>query len=77
MAAGPRSGRRGGWRAVAARGLQGGIDTAAEFSGLLAQVAARRFDVGSSSITTNPRRGASAVIGSAMTAHAAGSSMSK
>lgn len=44
MAAGPRSGRRGGWRAVAARGLQGGIDTAAEFSGLLASKLAAMSD---------------------------------
>ncbi|MEH3133139.1 MAG: hypothetical protein PGN27_24540 [Mycolicibacterium neoaurum] len=44
MAAGPRSGRRRGWRAVAARGLQGGIDTAAEFSGLLASKLAAMSD---------------------------------
>ena len=36
MATGSRSGRRRGWRAVAERGLQSGIDTAAEFSDLLA-----------------------------------------
>ncbi|MGN7779134.1 phage shock envelope stress response protein PspM [Mycolicibacterium sp. 22603] len=44
MAAGPRSGRRGRWRAVAERGLQGGIDTAAEFSGLLASKLAAMSD---------------------------------
>lgn len=36
MATGSRSGRRHGWRGMAERGLQSGIDTAAEFSDLLA-----------------------------------------
>lgn len=44
MATNPRAGRPRGWRALAERGVQGGIDTAAEFSGVLAQKLAALAD---------------------------------
>lgn len=44
MATNQRSGRQRGWRALAERGVQGGIDTAAEFSGVLAQKLAAMAD---------------------------------
>lgn len=44
MATGRRAQRQRGWRAVVERGMQGGIDTAAEFSGALAHKLAAMAD---------------------------------
>jgi len=44
MASGYKTTRQPGWRALLARGVQGGIDTAAEYSGLLAEKLAMMSD---------------------------------
>lgn len=44
MATSSRAGRQHGWRSLVGRGVQGGIDTAAEFSGVLAQKLAALAD---------------------------------